>query len=107
MLLVQGSVCAGLISGLWVSLVGGNGTQRSEFESWSDLVCTVVRLSPPTSEAGGSNPGPYVGKLVVTCGWSLFTAQNLDQLYILVSPVLLTTRHNITIKVLGVMSNIK
>ena len=25
--------------------------------------------SPPTSEVGGSNPGPYVGKLVVAFRW--------------------------------------
>ena len=25
----------------------------------------VVTYLPPTSEVGGSNPGPYVGKLVV------------------------------------------
>ena len=31
---------------------------------------TVVTHSPPTSEVGGSNPGRYVGKLVVAYRWS-------------------------------------
>ena len=31
---------------------------------------TVVKHLPPTSEDGGSNPGPYVGKLVVAYQWS-------------------------------------
>ena len=31
---------------------------------------TVVTHSPPTSEVSGSNPGPYVGKLVVAYRWS-------------------------------------
>ena len=30
----------------------------------------VVTYLPPTSEVGGSNPGPYVGKLVVAYRWS-------------------------------------
>ena len=30
---------------------------------------TVVTHSPPTSEVRGSNPGPYVGKLVVAYQW--------------------------------------
>ena len=30
---------------------------------------TLVTHSPPTSEVGGSNPGPYVGKLVVAYRW--------------------------------------
>ena len=25
---------------------------------------------PPTSEVGGSNPGPYVGKLIIAYRWS-------------------------------------
>ena len=29
----------------------------------------VVTHSPPTSEAGGSNPEPRVGKLVVSSRW--------------------------------------
>ena len=29
----------------------------------------VVTHSPPTSEVGGSHPGPYVGKLVVAYQW--------------------------------------
>ena len=30
----------------------------------------VVTHSPPTSEVSGSNPEPYVGKLVVSYQWS-------------------------------------
>ena len=30
----------------------------------------VVEHSPPTSEVGGSNPEPYVGKMVVSYRWS-------------------------------------
>ena len=30
----------------------------------------VITHSPPTSEVGGSNPGPYVRKLVVAYRWS-------------------------------------
>ena len=30
---------------------------------------TVVTHSPPTSEVGGSNTKPYVGKLVVAYQW--------------------------------------
>ena len=44
----------------------------------------MVTHSPPTSEIGGSNSGPYVGKLVVT-DVRQFTEQNRDHLYILVS----------------------
>ena len=32
---------------------------------WDDHSGVVVIYSPPTSEVGGSNPSPYVGKLVV------------------------------------------
>ena len=39
----------------------------------------VVTHSPPTSEVGGSNPGPYVGKMVVAVAdGQQFTVQNLD-----------------------------
>ena len=31
----------------------------------------VVTHLPPTSEVGGSNPRPYVGKLVVAYRWSV------------------------------------
>ena len=31
---------------------------------------TVVTHSPPTTEVRGSNPGPYVGKLVDAYRWS-------------------------------------
>ena len=30
---------------------------------------TVVTQSPPTSEVGGSNPGPYAGNLIVAYEW--------------------------------------
>ena len=30
----------------------------------------MVTHAPPTSEVCGSNPGPYVGKSVVTYHWS-------------------------------------
>ena len=46
---------------------------------------TVVTHSPPTSEVGGSNPGPCAGKLLVAYHWLAFTVQNLDQLCVLVS----------------------
>ena len=38
----------------------------------------VVTHLPPTSEVGGSNPGPYVGKLVVAYRWSEVRVQNLE-----------------------------
>ena len=31
----------------------------------------VVTLSPPTSDVSGLNPGPYVGKLIVSSKWSV------------------------------------
>ena len=61
----------------------------------------MVTHSPPTSEVGGSNPGPYVGKLVVGYRW--FTVQNSDQLYVLVSSAHKTTHHNMNCTVLKVM----
>ena len=33
-------------------------------------VVVVVTHSSSTCEVGGSNPEPYVGKLVVACPWS-------------------------------------
>ena len=30
---------------------------------------TVITHSPPTSEVGGSNPEPYVGKMLVSYRW--------------------------------------
>ena len=47
-----------------------------------------------------SNPEPYVGKLVVAYLWLQFTVQNLDQLYVLVSSALKTTRCDMTCTVL-------
>ena len=32
---------------------------------------SVVTQSHPTSEVGGSNPEPYVGKMVVSYRWSV------------------------------------
>ena len=34
------------------------------------LCGAVVTLWPPTSEVGGSNPRPFVGKLVIAYQWS-------------------------------------
>ena len=47
--------------------------QRVNFYNYSPLKHhgdTVVTHSPPTSEDVGSNPGPYMGKLVVAYQWS-------------------------------------
>ena len=44
----------------------------------------VVTHSSPTTAVGGSNPRPYVGKLVVAYHQQC-TVQNLEQLYVLVS----------------------
>ena len=58
----------------------------------------VVTLSPPTSEAGvrfTALPQVAVGRQ--------FTVQNLDQLYVLVSPALPTTCRDMTCTVLKAM----
>ena len=63
----------------------------------------MVTLSPPTSEAGVQFTAlPQVGKLVVACRWSAVytTVQNLDQLYVLVSSPVPTTRRDMTCTVL-------
>ena len=66
----------------------------------------LITLSPPTSEIRVRFPArPQVGKLVVACCWSAVTVQNLDQLYVLVSSTLPTTRHDMTCKVLKVTKN--
>ena len=60
--------------------------------------CPVVTHSPPTSEVGGSNPGPYLGKkLVVACRWSaVYSTETLThQLYVLVSSAHKTTIRDI------------
>ena len=58
----------------------------------------VVTLSPPTSEAGVRFLArPQVGKLVVA---RQFTVQNPNELYVLVSSALLTTRRDMTYTVL-------
>ena len=60
----------------------------------------VVTLSPPTSEAGVLFPAwPQVGKLVVG---RQFTVQNPNELYVLVSCALPTTRCDMTCTVLKV-----
>ena len=51
----------------------------------------VVTHFPPTSEVGGSKPGPYVGKLVVAYRWSTVYSTEPDQLYVLVSSAHKTT----------------
>ena len=65
----------------------------------------VVIHSPPTSEVGSSNPGPYVDKLVVAYHGQKFTVQNLDQLYVLVSSAQKLTYRNISSTVLKVSQN--
>ena len=68
----------------------------------------MVTHSPFTSEVSSSNPGPYVGKLVVALTGGLqFTVQNLDQLYVLVSSAHKTTCHDMTCTVLKAMLNPK
>ena len=69
----------------------------------------VVTYSPPTSEVDCSNPGSYVGKLVVAQaadGWQ-FTVQSLDQLYVLVSSAHKTAHHDMTCTVLKATYNPK
>ena len=58
----------------------------------------MVTLSPPTSEAGVRFPAwPQVEKLVVVCHWS---AVYPDELKVLVSSALPTTRRDMTCTVL-------
>ena len=48
----------------------------------------MVTNSSPTSEVCGSNPKPYVGKVVVSLtDGQQFTVQKLDLLYVLVSSI--------------------
>ena len=59
----------------------------------------MVTLSPPTSEAGVRFPArPQVGKLVAV--GRQFTVQNPNELYVLVSSALPTTRRDMTCTVL-------
>ena len=61
----------------------------------------MVTLLPSTSEAGVWFPAwPQVGKLVVACVCQQFTVQNPDELYVLVSSALPTTRCDMTCTVL-------
>ena len=61
----------------------------------------VVTHSPPTSEVCGSNPAPYVGKLVVAYQWSaVYSTEPWHQLYVLVSSAHKTTRRDMTCTVL-------
>ena len=61
----------------------------------------VVRLSPPTSEAGVRFLArPQVGKLVVACRWSAVYSTDPNELYVLVSSALSTTRRDMTCTVL-------
>ena len=64
----------------------------------------VVTLSSPTSEAGVWFPArPQVGKLVVACVVGRqFTVQSPDELYVLISSALPTTRCDTTCTVLKV-----
>ena len=60
----------------------------------------VVTLSPPTSEVGVLFLAqPQVGKLVVACHWSTVYSTEPDQLYVLVSSALPTTRRDMTCSV--------
>ena len=56
----------------------------------------VVTHSPPTSEAGGSNPGPYVKSCLPMVG-------SLHQLYLLVSSAHRTTHCDMTYTVFKVI----
>ena len=62
----------------------------------------MVTLSPPTSEAGVRFPvRPQVGKLVVACRWSgVYSTEPPNELYVLVSSALPTTRRDMTCTVL-------
>ena len=40
------------------------------FNTFYDLSGTVLTHSPPTYQVCGSNPGLYVGMMVVACCWS-------------------------------------
>ena len=60
----------------------------------------VVTHSSPTSEVGGSNPGPYVGKFVVAYRWSAVCSTNF--IYWFPLPTKLTFP-DITYSVLKVM----
>ena len=61
----------------------------------------VATLSPPTSESGVLFPArPQVGKLVVG---RQFTVQNPNELYVLDSSALATTRRDMICTVLKVM----
>ena len=61
----------------------------------------MVTLSPSTSEAGVLFPArPQVGKLVVAAVGRQFTVQNPNELYVLVSSALPTTRRDMTCTVL-------
>ena len=61
----------------------------------------MVTLLPPTSEAGVRFMAlPQVGNLVVASRWSVVYSTELDQLYVLVSSALPTTRRDMTCTVL-------
>ena len=63
----------------------------------------MVTNYSPTSEVCGSNPKPYVGKVVVSLtNGRQFTVQNLDQLYVLVSSAHKTARRDMTCTVFEV-----
>ena len=64
----------------------------------------LVTHWPPTSEVGGSNPGPYVKKLVAAYRWS---AVDLDPMYVLVSSAHKTTYPDMTCTVLKAALNPK
>ena len=67
----------------------------------------VVTHSPPTSEVCGSNPRPHVGNWWLLTNDRQFTAQNLGQLYTLVSFALATTHRDMTQTLVKVASKLK
>ena len=63
----------------------------------------MVTHSPPTSEFGGSNPVPLIGKLVIAYDGRQFRARNLDELYVQVFSADKTTHRDMTCTVLKTM----
>ena len=87
---------------------------HSEKSYYENTICECQMPSPSlllrghggavvSSEVGGSNPGPNVGKLVVAYQCSAISSKhNLDQLYVLVSSVHKTICRDMTCTVLKV-----
>ena len=61
----------------------------------------MVKLSPLTSEARVRSPlWPQVGKLVVACRWLAVFSKDPNEMYVLVSSALPSTRRDMTCTVL-------